>query len=207
MTPNTGPLIPDATYHIFNHINGEGQLYKTEENYRYFLDLYKKYISPIAETFCYCLMPNHFHFLIRVKSEEHVVSYFRSARKNIREEDLTGFKNLSGLLSRQFSNYLNAYAKAFNKQYNRKGSLFMRPYKRKQVTDEKYLRKLVHYIHYNPKEAGLCDSLESYKYSSYKAICNRCSENLNVEEVFQWFGDLRNFIFSHQSTPEFSGIE
>lgn len=99
MTPNTEPLLPDATYHIYNHINGEGQLFKTEENYRYFLELYKRYIAPVAETFCYCLMPNHFHFLIRIRSEREIVEYFHASKRRLSAEDLTGFKNLSGLNS------------------------------------------------------------------------------------------------------------
>ncbi len=202
MTPNTDVLIPDRTYHIFNRINGEGALFKTEENYRYFLELYKRYISPIAETFCYCLMPNHFHFLIRIRS-------LKELKPCQGSKPLTGFgqDEVSRFLSRQFSNLFNSYAQAFNKQHGRKGSLFMRPYKRKLVTDEKYLRKLIHYIHYNPREAGLSDSMDRYRYSSYKAIIQGSSENLNTDEVIAWFGDLENFIYCHQAQPQISGLE
>ena len=202
MPSNTNPLVPDGTYHIYNRINGQGLLYRTDENYRYFLELYKKYISPLAETFCYCLMPNHFHFLIRIRSEPELEKHFMNAKKSAYSADLTGLRNLSGLISQQFGNFLNAYAKAFNKQENRKGSLFMRPYKRKRVTNEKYLQKIVHYIHYNPVEANLCSTLEDYRYSSYKIICNGSSQNLNWEEVLNCFGDLQNFIHCHQLPPE-----
>ena len=148
-------LSSDSIYHIYNRANGNELLFKTEDNYRYFLQKYDSYISLIAETYCYFLMPNHFHFLVRIKGENDLTENFKDKIRKDNHKDQTGFKNLSGLVSRQFSNLFNAYSKAFNKQQNRKGSLFIRPFKRKQVTDEQYLKKLVLYIHYNPVEAGL----------------------------------------------------
>ncbi len=147
MDDKTAILIPETTYHVYNRANGNEQLFVKEENFSYFLEKYKQYISPIADTFCYCLMPNHFHFLIRIKTENELAKYFKIDGSN-----LTGFENLSGLLAKKFSDFFNAYSKAINKQQNRKGSLFMRPFKRKRITDEKYILKLVHYIHYNPVE-------------------------------------------------------
>ncbi|WJK01760.1 hypothetical protein [Elizabethkingia anophelis] len=58
-------------------------------------------------------------------------------------------------LMKPFSNMLNAYAKAYNKKYNRRGSLFLDFLKRKRVDSENYLLKLVHYIHNNPVNHGL----------------------------------------------------
>ncbi len=87
-------LIPEGTYHIYNRANGNESLFFREDNYLYFLEKYKEYISPVAETFCYCLMPNHFHFLIRIKSENELRDPFKIAESNLR-----GFENLSGLLS------------------------------------------------------------------------------------------------------------
>ena len=77
-------------YHIYNRgINGE-IIFNTDENKHYFLKLYSKYLENKADTFAFCLMDNHFHFIIR----------------NINEKEIT-----QGL-----SNLFNAYAKAFNKQ-------------------------------------------------------------------------------------------
>ena len=64
------PLIPGVTYHIYNRGNNGETIFPEERNYEYFMQLYGKYISPIADTFAYCLMPNHFHFLIRIKGED-----------------------------------------------------------------------------------------------------------------------------------------
>jgi REP element-mobilizing transposase RayT len=54
--------------------------------------------------------------------------------------------------------------------YDRKGSLFMKPYKRKKIEDEAYLKKLVHYIHCNPVKASLVKRPQDWKHSSYKII-------------------------------------
>ncbi len=62
------PLLPENYYHIYNHANGSDNLFLNSENYRYFLQRYATFINPIADTFAYCLMPNHIHFLIRIKS-------------------------------------------------------------------------------------------------------------------------------------------
>ena len=57
-------------YHIYNHGVGGRDLFKKTDNYEYFLDLYEKYISPIAETYAWVLMHNHFHLLVRIKEED-----------------------------------------------------------------------------------------------------------------------------------------
>ena len=97
--------------------------------------------------------------------------------------NLQGFENLAGLVSNQFGKFFNSYAKAFNKQESRKGSLFMKNFKRKKITDEKYLRKIVHYIHYNPVESALCEKPEDWRFSSYKAIISEKQTMLEKAEV------------------------
>jgi REP element-mobilizing transposase RayT len=200
-------LSSDSIYHIYNRANGNELLFKTEDNYRYFLQKYDSYISLIAETYCYFLMPNHFHFLVRIKGENDLTENFKDKIRKDNHKDQTGFKNLSGLVSRQFSNLFNAYSKAFNKQQNRKGSLFIRPFKRKQVTDVQYLKKLVLYIHYNPVEAGLAKNPKYWKFSSYKSFLSKQTTKLKRAEVISWFNDLDNFIYCHQHPPNLTGIE
>ena len=64
------PLEEGQFYHIYNRgINGEN-LFKEERNYAYFLQQYAKYLEPVVQTFAYCLLPNHFHLLVRVKTLE-----------------------------------------------------------------------------------------------------------------------------------------
>jgi putative transposase len=108
--------LEELTYRKFYHIYNRGingcDLFKVNENYEYFLNLYDKHLSSIAETFAWVLMKNHFHLLVRIKDEEYI-------------KNLEGFRNLRGLkLHQPFSNLFNAYAKAYNKQYHRTGSRF-----------------------------------------------------------------------------------
>jgi hypothetical protein len=63
------PLACDRFYHIYNRgTNGE-TLFREERNYRYFLDLYARHVEPVAETYAYCLVLNHFHLLVRIRPE------------------------------------------------------------------------------------------------------------------------------------------
>jgi len=114
----TNPLLPEHIYHIYNHANGNENLFREDENYGYFLQRYWEFIDPIAEIYAYCLMPNHFHLMVKIRREDEISEYFKLSKNLIDVEDL------SGLISKQFSNLFNAYSKAFNKKYSRRGSLF-----------------------------------------------------------------------------------
>lgn len=187
----------ESYYHVYNRANGSENLFFNEENYLFFLQKYTDYIHPIAETYCYCLMPNHFHFLIKIREEQFLIDYFKNqTRANL---NLQGFENLAGLISKQFGDFFNAYAKAFNKQQNRKGSLFMKNFKRIKIEEEYYLKKLVHYIHFNPVEAGLCKEPNDWKFSSYQSLISNGKSLINKEEVISWFDNLVNFKYLHQN--------
>ena len=76
------PLEADNYYHIYNHAVGQDNLFKKDENYNFFLKKYANYINPIADTFAYCLMPNHFHFLVRIKYEKAIEALLRVKLNN-----------------------------------------------------------------------------------------------------------------------------
>lgn len=172
-------------YHIYNRgINGE-TLFKSEDNFRYFLKKYDYYIGQIADTFAWCLLENHFHFLVKVKEENEI----------------------SKKPSQQFSNLFNAYTKAFNKQQNRHGTLFERPFKRKEISDEKYFRNLVLYIHTNAVHHNLVKKVEDYTWSSYASIITNKPSNIRRREVINWFDDKANFIACHQQKNDFLSLK
>jgi putative transposase len=190
-------------------------MFKSNENYRYFLDKYIEYIHPIADTFCYCLMPNHFHFLIRIKSERELQIFF-DAQLNKHGgfysllEPLPKFETLEGvaadikprksielLISKQFSNFFSGYTQAFNKQHGRMGSLFMKNFKRKKIDTSTYLIQLIKYIHNNPLEAKLEKHLEDWPYSSYPKIISPTPYFLKQEELLSWVDGLENFKYIH----------
>ncbi|MEA5461821.1 hypothetical protein VB796_22315 [Arcicella sp. LKC2W] len=192
------PLLPENYYHIYNHANGSDNLFLNSENYRYFLQRYATFISPIADTFAYCLMPNHIHFLIRIKAEpdlQKACQYKTQSSKILLEEDIPNF------LSREFASLFSSYSQAFNRQNGRKGSLFMPNFKRKLVETEGYFTQLVYYIHANPVHHGFVKDLSAWNYSSYHAFLSRKQTNLQREEVLNWFGNVDSFKAFHEGMP------
>lgn len=184
-------LEPDCFYHIFNRGNNNEDIFKEPDNYYHFLKLLKKHILPIADIYAYCLLKNHFHLLIKIRSFE-----------NLKINDkLVNFKNLS----QPFSNLFNAYTKSINKRYNREGSLFKVRFKRNRITSEEYLRNTILYIHLNPVKHGFTENFENYDYSSYRSILSNKRTELKRREVIEFFGDKENFIIVHQNS--FNKIE
>jgi REP element-mobilizing transposase RayT len=86
------------SYHIYKLANGSENLFREEENYRFFLQQFQKHLLGVVDPYAYCLMPNHFHFLIQIKTGSN-----------------------EKLASQAFSNLFNSYVKAFNKQQNKSG--------------------------------------------------------------------------------------
>ena len=69
------PLLPNKLYHIHNHATHNCNLFRSDENYDFFIEKYNFYINNIADTFAYCLMPNHFHLLVKIKNEEQLLAF------------------------------------------------------------------------------------------------------------------------------------
>ena len=173
-------LEPGKYYHIYNRGNNRENIFNEERNYAYFLKLYAFHVGPIADTYAYCLLRNHFHLFARVK-------------------DLTGLGDLSGLPdpSQAFSNFFNAYAKAFNKAYHRTGAPFQRPFGRIEVTTEAYLFRLVTYIHQNPQRHGFVTDFREWPYSSYHTLLSEKATRLRREDVLEWFGGRDSLVAVH----------
>ena len=197
------PLRPETVYHVYNHANGSENLFRTEDNYRYFLHKYATYIHPIAETYAYCLMPNHFHVMIKVRDEQTLIEYFTNYKEEETKQlsstlNLTGLTNLSGLVSKQFSNLFNAYSKAYNKKYERRGSLFERPFKRKAIANDQYFTQLIAYIHLNPIKHGFCNNLFDWPHSSIHSYLSKKESKLNKSYLEEWFGSKALLLEFHK---------
>lgn len=192
-------LLPSYYYHIYNRGNNREDLFRTPGNYQHFLHLYEKYIFPVAETFAWVLMRNHFHLLVKVKPPEGEVV----------DIDLKGLQNLSGQrdsATQAFSNLFNAYAKGFNKMFSRTGSLFEKPFHRKVVTSERYLRQVIIYIHHNPQNHGFVNNFRDYPWSSYGSILSVKPTRLSRDEVLGWFNNKGNFVEVHKQTVDLEMI-
>jgi REP element-mobilizing transposase RayT len=198
MAQNRIALEPGQMYHIWTHANGDDNLFREERNYTYFLDKYSYHIEPVAETYAYCLMPNHLHLMVRVKEENEVLEYLRVKKSN---STLQGFETLGGfsnVISRQFSHLFNGYTQAFNKLYNRKGSLFIPNFKRKLINSENYFGTLIAYIHNNPVHHGFTSTPGQWPHSSWHTYLQKKMTKLKREEGLSWFGGRDEFLRAHQ---------
>lgn len=110
------PLQPNMVYHIYNHANRNENLFRSKENYRYFLAKYAEYIYPIADTYAYCLMPNHFHLMVCIRSEKELLAYFRTKNVNTPLQEFETLEEVK-LVAQQFSHLFNGYTQAYNKMY------------------------------------------------------------------------------------------
>jgi len=180
---SVAPLEPGGYYHIYNRGNNGEDLFREERNYRYFLQLYAHHVHPAADTFAYCLLRNHFHLLVRIKTEQ--TSQVSKTCEVYRKP------------SQHFSNLFNAYTKALNKAYGRTGSLFQERFGRIAVSSDAYFWRLVFYIHFNPQKHGFVDDFREWPWSSYAALRGTGATNLRRDEVLQWFGGVGEFERSH----------
>ncbi len=184
------PLTPGQYFHVFNRGNNGENIFLEKRNYVYFLHLYLKYITPIADTFAYCLMRNHFHLLIRIHNVP----------------DGYKFEDWQAYVSLQYGNLFSTYTKAINLATGRHGSLFEKPFKRILVSNERYFANLVRYIHQNPQAHGFVDDFRDWHWSSYDAMLTTKATSVKRDVVIEWFGGQDEFVTSHDVDIDADGI-
>lgn len=185
----------DCFYHIYNRgVNGE-IIFKTARNYQFFLHKIKENLLDVCDVYAYCLMPNHFHLLVKIKDDKDLNKIKIHQGKDF-EDGLHASKNL---FSKHFANVFNSYSQAFNKENSRHGSLIESPFKRKLITSEDYLRQCIIYIHQNPQS----EDFKTHNYSSYKTILSNADTALKRNEVIKMFEDKENFIMCHQKEIDY----
>lgn len=175
-------MTPNKTYHIYNHGNADDNLFRSEENYRYFIQKYNEFIYPIANTYAYCLLPNHFHFLIKIKGGQ----IDKVGANN-------SIKNIEKSIVKYFSNFFNAYTRAFNIMYDRRGKLFLTPFKRKPVTNQRHLINTWKYIHFNPVHHRFVDDSYEWPHSSIHDYRLKESKWLDLLDVTENSMSLNDF--------------
>ena len=188
------PLVPQSMYHIISRAVGNERLFPRDNDYQSFLKKYGKYVLPIADTFAYCLLPNHFHFLLEIKSFTAIEEYLLK-KKHVQSIDPNC---TSDMIMECFSNLLNSYAKSFNYRYERKGGLFIDYLKRVEIIDDSQFGSTIFYIHKNAVHHGYCHTIDSWRWSSYNALISTAETNLKRNEVLDWFGGVVQFKEFHQ---------
>lgn len=183
-------LEPNRYYHIYNRGNNREPLFYSSANYDFFLKKYRQHCFHIFETYAYCLMGNHFHFLVSVRSLNEQQELFLDA--NLKSKSLRS-------PSKHLSNFFSSYTQAINKQQGRVGSLFQKNFKRKEVDSQEYFQRLIVYIHQNPIHHGFSEALNHYPFSSYRHFLNSDETSfINRKKVLQLFGGIENFEAAHE---------
>ena len=197
----TTVLIPGNYYHVFNHANGTENLFTEPKNCFFFLEKTSLYILPFVKLHAYCLLPNHFHFLVYVKDLEElkILSIFRNYQ-NLSEENFQML--VEKKVSKSFSNLFSCYSQSFNKIYGRKGSLFIPNMKQISINTTNDICKIVHYIHSNPVHHGFVKRIEDWKFSSYKTYLSDSDTKLARNEIIEIFGSRKYLIEYHQQPIE-----
>ncbi len=201
----------ESYYHIYNRGNNKENLFLNERNYEYFLARWNKYILPYSTLMAYCLMPNHFHFLIRIKKESEIEYYLKGDPKPTRPLRISRLSNdqldINKLLEDQFKNLFSGYTLAINKQEGRTGSLFQKRFKRLKVDSKKYLITLIHYIHHNPIHHNFVKDYSRWKYTSYNELLSSSNNFVDQKSVFDCFGDKELFLKFHKDSKNYNEIK
>lgn len=172
------PITSDYCYHIYNRGNQKDRIFFERENYIFFLRNWRKYFENSVDIFCYCLMPNHYHFLI---------------------------KPLDDKFSIKMRNFTISYSKAINKRFDRVGHLFQGNFKAKLVRDNNVILHLTRYIHLNPVDAKLVSKPGDWEFSSYREFVKlRDGSLVKPEFVLEQFKDYNEYKEFVESVQDFN---
>lgn len=184
-------------YHIYNRGNNKQAIFLSEADYLLFLRKTRQELAPYCNILCWCLMPNHFHFLIQAteKSCELLKAY--------------GGKPMQVLASK-IGLFLSSYTQLQNKQAERTGSLFQQRTKAKSVLEMmqaenfcgsqgQYIVNLMHYIHQNPLRAQMINKMEDWVWSSFRDFAGFRNGQLCHKDILMQLTDYRLASFYRDS--------
>jgi putative transposase len=178
-------FIPGEIYHVYNQGNNRERIFFEKKNYYFFMEKMKRYLLQHSDLLAWCLMPNHFHWLLKVHNDYNPND---SKIKNSTAPDILP-------LNRNISILLSSYTKAMNNLYGRSGKLIRSRTKaiklnKKNNVDDNYPLICFNYIHQNPLKAGLTDRMEDWIYSSFRDYAGIRSESFCNKELTAKLLDL-----------------
>ncbi len=183
MPRRVAPFVPDQYYHFYNRGNNRQTVFFERDNYLYFLKGIKKYLREYVEILAYCLMPTHYHILVRI----------RQTSENQTSEVLKT-SEVSGRVSLAMQKFSISYTKAINKRFERVGALFQGQFQAKPIQHYSHLLNLCVYIHANPVKDGLVFLPEEWEFSNYLEWMNlREGTLVNREFINESFGTSEKY--------------
>lgn len=176
-------------YHLYNRGNNREKLFYSDANNKYFLQRFLKHCFHVFDTYAFCLMNNHFHFVVSVRPTE--VQHQLIGTRPLKSKKLQS-------PSKHLGNFFSSYTQSINKQEGRVGSLFQKNFKRREIDSEEYFQRLIVYVHQNPVHHRFTKSIYNYPYSSFHHYLNLDNSFLNREKTLSIFGGWENFIEAHK---------
>lgn len=175
MASNYQTIVPGTFAHVYNRAVGKDLMFRSHRDYIEFISKLENHIVPVANINAYCLMSNHFHLMLRLK-------------ETVTHKDL----------SAEMNRIQSTHASKYNFRYERKGGLFMSPFKRKPVKDDANLTWLLWYIHRNPLHHGWTLDWQNWPYSSYQIYANNQPSFVDTSYMINFFGGLQQLKIHHQ---------
>ncbi len=162
-------FLPGHYYHVYNRGVHQNNIFRNDADFKFLLKYVKREVERLSITvIAYCLMNNHYHFLLRQDGNFEVSEFMQAV--------------------------FNIYTKAFNAKYKLSGTLFEGPYKAIHVDKTPYLLQLCRYIHRNPLDAGIVVKPEQWTYSNYAEFIGKRNGTLvDREFVTMNFGSAENY--------------
>src|SRR5690606_25022373 len=157
-----------AIYHLFNKTIGGRKLFLGDMDYTRFLNKFDRYFGPYINLYAFCLIPNHYHFMFRVKTLEEINQ--NKLKYEGSKEAVTFLKirtEIDPFLTDQLRRWFSGTSLYMNKKYNVSGQLFLEKAKRVSVKTEKKVFYLLCYIHHKPIHHGITNKYEDWPHSSY----------------------------------------
>jgi len=174
-------------YHICNRGVNANTIFFSHDNYIYCMRLIEKNSKRYLVTFiAYCLLPNHFHFLLKPEKDNNVSQFMNSL--------------------------FGSYTQAVNKQLARQGPLFQGRFRAVLVDREEYLIHLARYIHLNPVMAKLINTAQEWPFSNYLDVIGLRESTYKsttlVPQRFETGEVYRHFVEDRlYKTPVVNGLE
>jgi REP element-mobilizing transposase RayT len=198
-------FLPDHYYHIYNRTNNKEDLFLSDDNRIFFLDLVRGKLSGFANILGFSLMENHFHLCIITNSHLKTVNYIKSlppSKKSLRmkqfienQEDADLFNDVFSYL---FSGIFNSYSQSFNRKNSRKGNLFYSSFKRSLLETQTKIQFIIYYIHHNARKHGVVIDFKKHEWNSYHLISINDDSIIDIKSTLKVFGNYKQFLSYHE---------